>query len=68
MANLSSPGGASGKRTHLPMQEMQVLPLGQEDPLRKEVATHSSIRAWKIPRTEEPGGLQSIGLQRVRHD
>ena len=50
------------------MQEMQVLPLGQEDPLRKEVATHSSIRAWKIPRTEEPGGLQSIGLQRVRHD
>ena len=62
MANLSSPGGASGKRTRLPMQEMQVLPLGQEDPLRKEVATHSSIRAWKIPWREEPGRLQSIGV------
>ena len=39
--------------------------LGQEDPLEKEMATHSSIRAWKIPWTEEPGGLQSTGLQRV---
>ena len=42
--------------------------LGQEDPLEKEMATHSSILAWRIPRTEEPGGLQSIGLQRVGHD
>ena len=66
MANLSFPGGA--KRTCLPVQETQVLPLGQEDPLGKEMATHSSTLAWKIPRTEKPGGLQSIGLQRVRHD
>ena len=50
------------------MQETQVLSLGWEDPLEEEIATHSNILAWKIPRTEEPGGLQSIGLQRVRHD
>ena len=42
--------------------------LGQEDPLEKEMATHSSILAWKIPWTEEPGRLQSMGLQRVGHD
>ena len=42
--------------------------LGREDPLEEEVATHSSILAWKIPWTEEPGGLQSIVSQRVRHD
>ena len=54
---------------HLPaMQETQVLSLGQEDPLEKEMATHSSILAWRIPWTEEPGGLQSTGSQRVRHD
>ena len=41
---------------------------GQEEPLGKGMATHSSILAWRIPWTEEPGGLQSIGLQRVRHD
>ena len=41
---------------------------GWEDPLEKEMATHSSILAWKIPWTEEPGGLQSTGLQRVGHD
>ena len=68
MANLSFPGGARGKRTRLPMQETQVLPLGQEDPLGKEMATYSSILAWKIPRTEEPGGPQSIGSHRVGHD
>ena len=45
------------------MQEMQVRSLGQEDPLEKEMATHSSILAWEIPWTEEPGGLQSIMLQ-----
>ena len=45
------------------MQEMQVRPLDQEDPLEKEMATHSSILAWKIPWAEEPGGLQSTGLQ-----
>ena len=49
-------------------QEMQVPSLGQEDLLKKEMATHSSIFAWKIPQTEEPGMLQSLGLQRVRHD
>ena len=45
--------------------EMRVLSLGQEDPLEKEMATHSSILAWEIPWTEEPGGLQSLGSQRV---
>ena len=54
---------------HLPvMQETWVRSLGQEDPLEKEMATHSSILAWRIPWTEEPGGLQSMGSQRVRHD
>ena len=46
------------------MQEMQVQSLGQEDPLEKKMATHSSILAWEIPWTEEPGGLQSLGLQK----
>ena len=50
------------------MQETQVQFLGQEDPLEKEMATHSCILAWKIPWTEEPGGLQSMGLQRAEHD
>ena len=50
------------------MRETQVQSLGHEDPLEKEMATHSSILAWKIPWTEEPGGLQSMGLQRVGHD
>ena len=50
------------------MQETQVQSLGREDPLEKEMATHSSILAWKIPWTEEPGRLQSMGLQRVGHD
>ena len=49
-------------------QEMQVGALGQKDPLGEEMATHSSILAGTIPCTEEPGGLQSIGSQRVRHD
>ena len=54
---------------HLPtMQETRVRSLGQEDPLEKEMATHSSIVAWKIPWTEEPGGLQSMGLRTVRYD
>ena len=51
-----------------PMQETWVRSLGPEDPLEKEMATHSSILAWRIPWTEEPGGLQSTGLQRVGHD
>ena len=50
------------------MQETQVQFLGREDPLEKEMATDYSILAWKIPWTEKPGGLQSIGSQRVRHD
>ena len=50
------------------MQETQVRSLGRKDPLEKEMATHSSTLAWKIPWTEEPGGLQFIGLQRVGHD
>ena len=55
--------------TNLPaVQEIWVRSLGLEDPLEKEMVTHSSILTWKISRTEEPGGLQSIGLQRVGHD
>ena len=50
------------------MRETWVKSLGQEDPLEKETTTHSSILAWRIPWTEEPGELQSTGLQRVRHD
>ena len=50
------------------MQEMAVPSLGQEDPLEKEMTTHSSILAWRIPWTEEPGGLQSMGSQSVEHD
>ena len=50
------------------MWETLVLSLGQEDPLEKEMATHSSILVWKTPWMEEPGRLQSMGLQRVRHD
>ena len=49
------------------VQETWVLFLGQEDPLEKGLAIHYSILAWKIPWTEEPGGLQSLGSQRVRH-
>ena len=50
------------------MQETQVRSLGQEDPLEEGVAAHSSILAWRIPWTEEPGGLPSMGSQRVGHD
>ena len=50
------------------VQETQVRSLGQEDTLEKEMATHSSILAWKIPWTEEHGRLLSVGLQRVEHD
>ena len=54
---------------HLPtMQETQVRSLGREVPLEKEIATYSSTLAWKIPWTEEPGRLQSVGSQRVGHD
>ena len=50
------------------MQETRVRSLGWEDPLEKVLAIHSSILAWRIPQTEEPGRLQSIGLQRVSHN
>ena len=50
------------------MQETGVQSLGQEDPPEEEMATHSSILAWKIPWTEEPGGLESTGSERDRHD
>ena len=62
---------AKWSRTHLPMQETQetwVQSLGGEDPLEEEMATHSSILAWKIPWTEELSGLQSMGSQRVEHN
>ena len=51
----------------LTMQEIRVRSLGREDPQQKEMVTHSSTLAWKIPWMEEPGGLQSMGLRRVRH-
>ena len=50
------------------MQETRVRSLGQEEPLEKEIATHPSIIAWRIPWTEEPGGLQPLRLRRVGHD
>ena len=54
---------------HLPaVQETWARFLGQKNPLEKEIATHSSIPVWRIPWTEEPGGLQPVGSQRVRHD
>ena len=55
-------------KNFLAVQETQVQSLGWEDPVEKEMATHSSILAWKISWTEEPGGLQSMGSQRVGHD
>ena len=56
------------KKNHPPLWETRVQSLGQEDTLEEEMATRSSILAWKIPWKEEPGGLQSIGLQRAGHD
>ena len=50
------------------LQEMQFRSLGREDPLQESMATHSKIPAWRISWTEEPGGLQTMGLQRVGHD
>ena len=57
-----------GKEPYLPMQEVQISSLGGEDPLEKEMATHSSILTWEIPWTEEPGGLQSMWSQRIGYD
>ena len=50
------------------MQETEVQSLGGEGPLEEDMATHSSILAWRVPWTEEPGGLQSVGSQRIGHD
>ena len=59
---------AQMEKTLPAMQETRVWSLGREDPLEKEMATHSNIFAWRIPWTEEPGGLQSMGSQRLEHD
>ena len=61
--DLFHPAGGSVARILLPKQEMQVRPLGCKEPLEKEMETHSSNLTWEIPRTEEPGRLQSMGLQ-----
>ena len=61
------PGGSAGKKSVCNMGDLGSIP-GSEDPLEKEMAAHSSILAWGIPGTEEPGGLQSMGLQRIRQD
>ena len=58
----------SGKKNLPANQKLLVQSLGGEDPLEKEMATYSSILAWEIPQTEEPGGLQSMGSQTVGHD
>ena len=60
------PRRLSGKRIHLPMQEMRVRPLSREDPLEKETATHSSILSWEVLWTERPGRLDSMGSQKSR--
>ena len=61
------PGWLSAKESDV-LQETQVPSLGQEEPLEEDMATHCSILSWKVPWTEEPGGLQSMGSQRARHD
>ena len=65
---LGFPGGLLGKESTYQYSRSQVRSLGQEDPLEDGMATHSNILAWKIPWTEEPGRLQSMGSQRIRHD
>ena len=68
MVILGFPGGSDSEESESPaMRETWVQSLGLEDPLQKGRATHSSILAWRIPRTEKPGGLQFTGSQRVRH-
>ena len=69
--DFSFPGGTSGKEPacqYRRRNSCEFPSLSQEDPLEEGMATHFSILAWRIPWTEEPGGLQSIGLQRVRHN
>ena len=64
------PGGASIKSPPTKAGDFRDLSLllGQEDPLEESMATHSNILVWRVPWTEEPGGLQSMGSQRIRHD
>ena len=62
------PSGAQGKESACQIQETQEIQVLSLDSLEKQKVTHSSILAWKIPWAEEPGGLQSMGSQRVRHD
>ena len=65
--NLLGFPGASVVKNPPAMQEMRVPSLGRADPLEKDMTTHSSVLAWRTPWTEEPGGLQSLGSQRVRY-
>ena len=65
---LPKPSPYPSKKVTALLNNIQVQSLGQEDPLEKEMATHSSTPAWKIPWTEEPGRLEFLGLQRVGHD
>ena len=62
------PGGSDGKESACNVGEIWVRSLGQEDPLEKEMATHSNILAWRISWIEKPRGLQPTGLQRIGHD
>ena len=64
----SFPGGSDGKESACNVEDPEVRSLGSEDPLEKGMATHSGILNWRILWTEEPGGLQSVESQRVRHD
>ena len=67
--NITKPNGYLSLPQWTPaVREIRVQSLGWEDPLEKGMATHSSILAWEIPWTEKPGGLQSLGSQRVRHN
>ena len=74
--DLSFPGGSDGKKSACNAGDLSLIPgfdpwvrsLGQKDPLEKEMATHSSILAWRIPWRAKPGGLWSTGSQRVGHD
>ena len=66
--NTDFPGGSDGKESACNARDLDIQSLGQEDSLEKGMATHSSILALRNPWTEEPGGLQSMGLQRVGHD
>ena len=72
LGTLGFPGGSAAKEPSCQYRGCKRCSFdpsqGREDPLEKEMATHSSILAWKIPRTEKSGGLQSMGLQRVGHD